>query len=238
MLVHVEHVAKTYRRGQRFVRALTDVSFEVRAGEFAALWGPGRSGKTTLLRLLAGIERPDSGTVVYRGRDLGGLSQDERADYRLFEVGCVWASWSPIAGYSVVDYVALPLLGARLGRKRAAVRAREMLERVGAGDSADAGLTQLADGERLRVGLAQALVREPRLLLADEPMANLDPLERGSILEVLGAEARERGVAVLATATHAMDLLGASPTYSLTAGRLLASERGEPGGQLVDFPAR
>jgi putative ABC transport system ATP-binding protein len=235
MLLRLESATRTYRRGSQLVRALRGVSLELRAGELVAVWGGGRAGKTTLLRLLAGIERPDEGTVLYQGRSLGAMSEDELADYRLSELGCVWTVWSPIPGYSVVEYVALPLLGRGLGR-RSRLRARETLSRVGAGDCADAPMNQLSDGERLRVALAQALVREPRLLLADEPMANLDPLERSSIFDLFDAEVRERGVTVVATATHVMDLLGATATYSLVDGRLIASGRDDGGGRVIDFP--
>lgn len=236
MLLKLRQVSKAFRRGSRRVPALTAVSLELRAGELAAIWGGSRAGKTTLLRLLAGIERPDEGAVLYQGRSLATLSEDELADYRLSELGCVWTNWSPLPGYSAGEYVALPLLGRGLGRRRSMLRARELLGRIGAADCVEAGLDRLSDGERLRIALAQALIRQPRVLLADEPMANLDPLERSAILALLDAEVRDRGVAVLATATHALDLVGASPTYSLSAGRLLGAPPDEPGGRLIDFP--
>jgi putative ABC transport system ATP-binding protein len=233
-LLSLDGVTKRYARGYREFPALDEVALDVESGDFVAIWGASRSGKTTLLRVAAGIEAPDAGTVAYRGEDLARLSRRERARLLLSEIGCVWQTGRITRGLSVLDHVALPRFKAR-GHTQARREAHDILERVGVRQSAQARWHELTDGERTRVALAHALIRRPKLLLADEPTANLNLIEREQVLGLLRSIAEEAGVAVVMTAPDAPNLLQSHRLMSLDRGRLI-KPRSEQRGMLIDFP--
>jgi ABC-type lipoprotein export system ATPase subunit len=233
-LLSLDGVSKRYARGFREVEALAGVELDVEPGDFVAIWGASRSGKTTLLRLAAGIEAPDAGCVRFDGQDLATRSRRARARLLLTGIGCVWQTGRITRGLSVLDHVALPRFKER-GHAPARREAHDVLERVGAPQAATARWHELTDGERTRVALAHALIRRPRLLLADEPTANLNMIEREQVLGVLRSVADEAGVAIVMTAPDAPDLLQSHRLMSLDGGRLI-KPRSEQRGTLIDFP--
>ncbi len=233
-LLSLDGVTKRYARGYREVEALAGVGLEVEAGDFVAIWGGSRSGKTTLLRVAAGIEAPDGGRVAFGGRDLATLSRRARAQLLLTDVGCVWQTGRITRGLSVLDHVALPRFKQR-SHAQARGEAHDVLERVGVPQAAGARWHELSDGERTRVALAHALIRRPRLLLADEPTASLNMIEREQVLGVLRSVADEAGVAIVMTAPDAPNLLQSHRLMSLDGGRLI-KPRSEQRGTLIDFP--
>jgi ABC-type lipoprotein export system ATPase subunit len=233
-LLSLDGVTKRYARGYREVQALTGVELDVDAGDFVAIWGGSRSGKTTLLRVAAGIEAPDDGRVAFDGRNLAALSRRARARLLMTDIGCVWQTGRITRGLSVLDHVALPRFKQRR-HAQARREAHDVLERVGVPQAASARWHELTDGERTRVALAHALIRRPRLLLADEPTASLNMIEREQVLSVLRSVAEQAGVAVLMTAPDAPNLLQSQRLMALDAGRLV-KPRSEQRGTLIDFP--
>jgi len=233
-LLSLDGVTKRYARGYREVEALAGVDLDVEAGDFVAVWGGSRSGKTTLLRIAAGIEPPDGGRVRFDGQDVTTLSRRARARLLLNDVGCVWQTGRITRGLSVLDHVALPRFKQR-SHAQARGEAHEMLERVGVPQAAGARWHELTDGERTRVALAHALIRQPRLLLADEPTANLNMIEREQVLGVLRSVADQARVAIVMTAPDAPNLLQSHRLMSLDGGRLI-KPRSEQRGTLIDFP--
>jgi len=233
-VLSLDGVTKRYARGYRSVDALDGVTLDVEPGDFVAIWGASRSGKTTLLRVAAGIETPDDGRVAFDGRDVATLSRRARARLLLTDVGCVWQTGRITRGLSVLDHVALPRFKERT-HAQARVEAHAVLERVGVPLAATARWHELTDGERTRVALAHALIRRPRLLLADEPTVNLNMIEREQILGVLRSVAEEAGVAVVMTAPDAPNLLQSHRLMSLDRGRLI-KPRSEQPGTLIEFP--
>lgn len=233
-LLALAGVAKRYANGSRTAVALDDLSLELAGGDFVAIWGGSRSGKTTLLRVAAGLERPDAGTVTYGGLDLALLSRRRRAELLLREIGCVWQTGRITRGLSVADHVALPRLR-DVSHAQARREARAILDRLDALPCAGAGWHELTDGDRTRVALAHALVRRPRLLLADEPTANLNLIERERLLGILREVAEAAGVAIVMTAPDAPNLLQAHRLMGIDRGRLI-KPRSEQRGQLVAFP--
>jgi len=234
-LLSLDGVTKRYARGYREVQALSGIALELGAGDFVAVWGASRSGKTTLLRIAAGIEGPDAGRVAFDGHDLATLSRRDRARLLLTEIGCVWQTGRITRGLSVLDHVALPRFKQH-GHARARREAHDMLERVGVPQAASARWHELTDGERTRVALAHALIRRPRLLLADEPTASLNLIEREQVLGVLRSVADEAGVAIVMTAPDAPTTLQSHRLMSLDGGRLIKPPRSEQRGTLIDFP--
>jgi ABC-type lipoprotein export system ATPase subunit len=233
-LLSLVGVTKRYARGYRELEALAGVDLDVECGDFVAIWGGSRSGKTTLLRVAAGIEAPDDGSVVFDGQDLGARSRRARARLLLTDIGCVWQTGRITRGLSVLDHVALPRFKQRT-HAQARREAHDVLERVGVAQCANARWHELSDGERTRVALAHALIRRPRLLLADEPTANLNMIEREQVLSVLRSVADEAGVAIVMTAPDAPNLLQSHRLMSLDGGRLI-KPRSEQRGMLIDFP--
>jgi len=234
-LLSLAGVTKRYARGYREVEALAGVDLDVEAGDFVAIWGGSRSGKTTLLRVAAGIEPPDAGAVLFDGEDLATRSRRARARLLLTDIGCVWQTGRITRGLSVLDHVALPRFKAH-SHAHARREAHDVLERVGVAQCANARWHELSDGERTRVALAHALIRGPRLLLADEPTANLNMIEREQVLSVLRSVADEAGVAIVMTTPDAPNLLQSHRLMSLDSGRLI-KPRSEQRGTLIDFPS-
>jgi putative ABC transport system ATP-binding protein len=193
-------LVKHYRVGDREpVRAVDGVSMSVSQGELVALYGPSGSGKSTLLGLIAGWLAPDSGAVFVAGREVSALSEGQAAEYRLRDLGIVGQPSELLPGALAVENVELKLW---LSRDRAArARVKPLLERLGLGERMRHRTEQLSMGERQRVMIAQALVTEPRLVLADEPTGNLDSRRGREVLGLLTELCRERGATVV-LATH------------------------------------
>src|SRR5512142_2354641 len=191
-LLALERIRKSYWRGRHELVVLDDVSFEIEPGEFVAIFGQRAAGKTTLLRIAAGIESPDAGTVRFGGRDLRGGRVKRLAgiDARISWVG----RQGPFAsGMRMLDHVALPLLGS-LAADEAERHAARALKRVGASDLAGARWAELSDAERTLVTIAHAIAREPALLLADDPTSGLGVEERETVLGLLRSIVEEQGM--------------------------------------------
>jgi len=232
-----ERVARRHRAGRECVTVLEHVSFEVWPGELVALLGPHRAGKTTLLRIAAGLEVPDAGIVRLDGTALGELSAGERTR-RLRAVGLAPKRWRVARGKPVLDHVALPLLAAGRPLMTAMAKAHETIERVGAGHCTGLAADELAPGDETRVSLAQALVRDPRLLLVDEPAVLAAPDERDELLRLLGAIAAEHPrLAVLVTARDVTGVAGARRVLTLDGGTLRGASA-PPGAAVLPFPGR
>jgi putative ABC transport system ATP-binding protein len=232
LLLAIDAVAKAHWRGDRQLRVLGGVSLELDAGEFVAVYGPRSSGKTTLLRLAAGLDRPDAGRVAFAGRDVAELTGRELARLLREEIGWVERSGPRGDALPVADYVALPLLGRerRTGARRAAMAA---LERLGVGGCADERWAGLSDAERTLVALAHALVRRPRLLVVDDPTGGLDVADREHILGLLRELAADEGAGVLMAVPEIPSTLRAHRVLSLSGGRLIGPPA--PSATVVDF---
>ncbi len=225
-MLELHQVVKRYRSGGEDVRAVDGVSLQLQAGEMLALQGPSGSGKSTLLLLAAAALRADAGLVSYQGTDLATLSEDETAQYRLAEIGLVSQNTHLMARVSALENAATKLLLGGVALREARERASEWLERVGMAERARRTPEQLSGGERQRVAIARALAGEPKLILADEPTANLDSERSGAIVALLGELAREHGKAVLLV-TH-------DPEAARAADRVLALRDGRLQGEAVE----
>jgi putative ABC transport system ATP-binding protein len=237
-LLSLDAVSKSYWRGPSEVRVLSGACLELHAGEFMGVWGRRGAGKTTLLRIAAGLETPDRGTVRFDGEDLSSLSEQGHARLRRGEVGWVRRS-GPRSELCILDYVALPLL-IEHGQREANRRADRALRRVGMAQCAGQHWESLSDGERALVAIAHGIARTPRLLLIDDPTANLGVREREEILLLLRALVEETRLAVLMTVPDMPTALRSHQLRALSGGRLLtppADERdGEDEDNVIDFP--
>ena len=187
--VVVRSVTKTYRRGQRQITALEDVSFDMSQGELALFVGPSGSGKTTLLNLIAALDRPDCGKIIVGELEITNLSRSAAAHYRNERVGVIFQSYNLLPQLTALENILLPMLPKRRSDRR---RAMELLDAVGLGDRSSHRPAELSGGEQQRVAIARALANDPALILADEPTGNLDDDNARKIAELLSRSCRER----------------------------------------------
>jgi ABC-type Mn2+/Zn2+ transport system ATPase subunit len=214
-LLALERVCKRHQDGRSERVVLDEVSMSLHAGELVAIWGMRGSGRSTLLRIAAGIESPDAGVVRFAGRELGGLGGNALGDGVGF---CSRAPADREAGL-VLDELMLAPRTRGAGKSDAQAGARAALERVGAAGCAGHAFGELDGAEAVRVGLAQALVLEPALLVIDEPVAGVDLLEHDDILALLRSLADD-GIAVLISVGESTEFTDADRRLSLRGGTL------------------
>jgi putative ABC transport system ATP-binding protein len=203
-MLELEQVVKSYHGASEDVRAVDRVDLQLHAGEMVALHGPSGSGKTTLLLLAAALLEPEAGTIRFQGGDLASLSDAQRSDYLLRDVGFVYQHFRLMPRVSAVENASRKLLMSGVGMREAQARAAPWLERVGLGERLHSPPEKLSGGERQRVAIARVLAAEPTLILADEPTGNLDSARSREVVELLRSIARERQAAVLLV-THDLD---------------------------------
>jgi putative ABC transport system ATP-binding protein len=221
-LLTLSGVSKCSREGQLERVVLRDLSLELSARELTVVWGLRGSGRSMLLRIAAGIERPDAGTVCFEGRDLADDGQDALGA----GIGYCQKTLPPGGSQSVLDLVMLSLLARGVSASHARSRAREALERVGVAASAAAAVSALDTAETVRVALARVLALAPRVLVIDDPIGGVDLLERDGILALLRRIADD-GAAVLASTGESTGLSGADRTLTLSEGQLRGPEPAE-----------
>ena len=223
-LLALQDVCKRYSRSAGERTVLRDVTLQLEPGELAVVWGLKGSGRSTLLRIAAGIEAPDSGSVRFEGRDLaqagegllgGGIGFPERGS-------------RSAEGRGVLDHVMVGLLAHGVGPRGARTRALRALERVGGEQTASQRVAALEQDESVRVAMARALTLEPALLVIDEPTKGVDLLARDGVLVLLRSLAND-GIAVLASTSESTGLAGADRALALSEGEL----RGAPPAELA-----
>jgi ABC-type lipoprotein export system ATPase subunit len=233
-LLALDQVSKCFKRGRRsgFEQvALREVELEIEAGELVVVWGRRRSGRTTLLHVAAGIERPSEGVVRFDGVDLARRPMLGRQG----GIGYVNTHFSRVIGETVLDQVVAPLLGGGMSATTAQGLAFDALRRAGALDVAHLDVDALDHEELLRVAIAQALATGPGVLVADEPTQELRLADaRDRVLELLRSLARDDDVAVLVTAGEAGDLAGADRALTIDRGELRGLTR-PAAGEVVEL---
>jgi putative ABC transport system ATP-binding protein len=183
--IRTENVCRHYAMGESLIRAVDGISISIPSAEFVALLGTSGSGKSSLLNLIAGLDRPTSGAVLVEGNNLAALSREALARHRLRTVGMVFQSFNLIPSMTVIENVELPLRFAEVDRSQRDSLAREALERVGLSRRLDHRPSELSGGEQQRTALARALINRPKLLLADEPTGNLDSRTGTEIMNLI-----------------------------------------------------
>ena len=217
----LQSVSKAYRRGATIVKALHDVTLEVRKGELARLYGPSGSGKTTLLNLIAALDYPDQGEIVVGGQNVARLSRADAALYRNERVGIIFQAYNLLPQLTALENVLLPMIPkARLERQHA----MRLLDSVGLGSRSGHRPTQLSGGEQQRVAIARALANDPDLVLADEPTGNLDDENAQNIMNLLCSSCRERGKTLILVTHDRSSVQLADTALELRAGALTTVE--------------
>ena len=196
-LIAISHLSKAYRRGDQVIPVLTDITFDIAAGEFLALIGPSGSGKSTLLNCLAGIDSVDSGSIVIAGTDIATMTESELATWRSRHVGFIFQFYNLIPVLSALENVELPLLLTTLSAGQRRDHALAALSAVGLSDRTDHKPSQLSGGQQQRVAIARAIVTDPDIIVADEPTGDLDRQSAADIMALLGRLNGELGKTIV-----------------------------------------
>jgi len=220
-VVRLDHIARAYRVGALSIPAVRDISLEIQARLFTVIVGPSGSGKTTLLNMIGCIDVPDSGRVEIRGEDVLRLSDNALADFRARTIGYVFQSFNLIPVLSAFENVEYPLLLLNMPAAERRRRTLAMLEEVGLADQARQRPNELSGGQKQRVAIARALIKEPALVLADEPTANLDSVTGASIIALM-RRMQEAFSTSFVFCTHDPRLMAeADRTFSIRDGMLV-----------------
>ena len=223
-LVSVQHIVKSYRRGDQIVPVLSDIHFEIQEGEFLALMGPSGSGKSTLLNLIAGIDKPDSGEIVIGGLDITQLSEGELADWRAQNIGFIFQLYNLMPVLTAFENVELPLLLTRLSRGERRERVDLALGMVNLTDRASHYPSELSGGQQQRVAIARAIITDPMILVADEPTGDLDRVSAEDILKLLKRLNREINKTIIMVTHDRRAAESAQAILHLDKGELLEKE--------------
>jgi putative ABC transport system ATP-binding protein len=224
-ILEAQHLRKIYDTRSVETLALDDVDLKIEQGEFTALAGPSGSGKTTLLNLFGALDSPTAGTVLLDGEDLGALSSSRLAELRLRKLGFVFQAYNLIPVLSArenVEFV-MELQGVPASQRRA--KALALLAEVGLGELADKRPLEMSGGQQQRVAVARAIASEPRVVLADEPTANLDSDTAGRLLDLMQRLNRDRGITFLFSTHDPLVIDKARRTIRLRDGRIISDER-------------
>ena len=232
-LLKLEGISKTYRQGELQVKALDAVDLEVEEGEFAALVGPSGSGKTTLLNVIGGLDTPSAGRVTVDGTEITAMSEAALSGFRLFELGFIFQAYNLVAVLTALENVELVMVLQGRGAAERRERARHYLDLVGLGSVMDRRPSALSGGQQQRVAVARALAAGPRLVLADEPTANLDSDNATALLDIMHRLAREEGTTFLFSTHDPRVMERAERIVTLRDGRIESDERPVRSGPAV-----
>jgi len=207
-VIEITDLRKLYVMGEEEVAALAGVSLTIERGENVAVIGPSGSGKSSLMNILGGLDRPSAGTYRFEGEDVGAFTDDELAEFRRRRIGFVFQSFQLLPRLTALQNVELPMIYAGLAPKERRDRAAELLDRVGLGPRKGHRPTQLSGGQQQRVAIARSLANSPDLLLADEPTGALDT-QTGQEVLALFKQLNSEGLTLILV-THDQDVAHAA----------------------------
>jgi putative ABC transport system ATP-binding protein len=221
-IIKGEHLVRSFGQGDTYTRALNDLSIDIEEGGLTLLMGPSGSGKTTLLAVLSGLLSPDSGKVTAANENLWALSDEAREKFRLRNCGFIFQGYNLFASLTAVQQVEMVLRwGEGASYREANRRATEILTMLGLGRRLHARPSELSGGEKQRVAIGRALVKDPTLIFADEPTSALDWAHGEQVIELLRVAAKDKGATVVMVAHDARVLQYADQVFYLEDGQLV-----------------
>ena len=200
-LISVKGVSKVFKVGEENFTALRDINLEIDGGSFMSFVGPSGSGKTTILNLIGGLDVPTTGNIFFKNTKLSSMNRNQMAQYRRKNIGFIFQTYNLFPVYSVYENILFPLLLNGSKEKDARERVMNIVNKVGLSDQVKKRPSQLSGGQCQRVAIARALVKDPLLILADEPTANLDSKNSLQILELM-SELNKQYKAAVVFSTH------------------------------------
>ena len=229
-LIKLNKVSKVFKVGEENFTALHEVSLEIESGAFMSFVGPSGSGKTTLLNLIGGLDVPTSGDIYFKESGLSSMSRQQMAQYRRENIGFIFQTYNLLPVYSVYENVLFPLLLKGSKEKNVRARVMDIVAKVGLSDQSKKRPSQLSGGQCQRVAIARALVKDPPLILADEPTANLDTENSLQILELMRELNRQYKAAVVFSTHDEKVTRFIRREVKLEDGRVLADKNNLNGG--------
>lgn len=227
-LIEITNVTKRYHKGDETITPLDDVSLNVEQGEFISLMGASGTGKSTLLNLIASIDKPDQGSIVIGGTDITRLSRSRLANWRAANIGYIFQTHNLVPVLTAYENIELPLLLLPMSRKDRRNRVEIAMQAVDLLERADHYPRQLSGGQEQRVGIARAIVTHPKVVVADEPTGDLDPDTSNQILELLRRLKEQLDVTLLMV-THDADAAAiADKQLRLDRGKLRIEHSASP----------
>lgn len=225
-LIKIENLSKTFGSGHTTVEAVRDISLNIESGDIVLIMGPSGSGKTTLVSMVGTLMRPTKGVVSIDGQDITDFSSNKLADFRLHTLGFVFQSFNLLAALTAELNVMLPLLAKGTPKSTARKKAKELLTKLGIEQRLHHLPRDLSGGEKQRVAVARALINEPKLILADEPTANLDSKTGHEVMQLLCQTAcrENRAVIIVSHDQRLKDV--AKRVITIEDGRLVREEKG------------
>lgn len=221
-ILRVEHLTKIYGQNENEVRALDDVSFSVKKGQFVAIIGPSGSGKSTLLHILGGVDRPTSGKVFLGEQDVFACNENQLAIFRRRQVGMIYQFFNLIPVLNVTENITLPVL--MDGRKVNAKRLEDLVSTLGLKEREKHLPNQLSGGQQQRVAIGRALMTSPAIVLADEPTGNLDSRNSQEIMELLKISNKQYGQTLIVITHDESIALQADRIVTIEDGRIIRDE--------------
>lgn len=221
-ILRVEHLTKIYGQNENEVRALDDVSFSIKKGQFVAIIGPSGSGKSTLLHILGGVDRPTSGKVFLEEQDVFAQDENQLAIFRRRQVGMIYQFYNLIPVLNVTENITLPVL--MDGRKVNAKRLEELVSTLGLKERVNHLPNQLSGGQQQRVSIGRALMNSPAIVLADEPTGNLDSRNSQEIMELLKISNGQYGQTLIVITHDESIALQADRIITIEDGRIIRDE--------------
>lgn len=198
-IIRTEHAAKSYKSGEITASALKDVSLEIPQGSFTCIIGPSGHGKSTLMHLIGGLDRPTGGKIYIGDLEISGIANSDLARLRCKRIGFVFQFFNLMQGLTAIENVQIAMMLAGLPEQEQRVRAEKLLAVVGLSEKAGSKPGQLSGGQQQRVAIARALANDPEILLLDEPTGNLDSVAEAEVLDLLQALHRQGKTVVIVT---------------------------------------
>ena len=229
-LIKLNKVSKVFKVGEENFTGLLEVGLDIESGAFMSFVGPSGSGKTTLLNLIGGLDVPTSGDIYFKESGLSSMSRQQMAQYRRENIGFIFQTYNLLPVYSVYENVLFPLLLKGSKEKNVRDRVMDIVEKVGLSDQSKKRPSQLSGGQCQRVAIARALVKDPPLILADEPTANLDTENSLQILELMRELNRQYKAAVVFSTHDEKVTRFIRREVKLEDGRVLADKNNLNGG--------
>jgi len=228
-MININRVQKIYQRGKDTIEAIRGIDLVVERGDFVVILGPSGGGKTTLLNLIGGIDRPTKGSILFNDFRLDTASEEQLTKFRRDHIGIVFQFYNLISSLNAVENVALPLLAKGIPAKQARGNAVRILDQLGLHNRLGHLPGELSGGEQQRVAIARSMIAEPELVIADEPTGDLDSQTAREIIDLMHALNRQKGTTFI-VATHNNELVnGTNKIYELSDGSLSQRENVKPG---------
>lgn len=225
-VVEVEDISKVFGSGHTAVKAVDTVKLKIETGDIVLIMGPSGSGKTTLISMIGTLLKPTEGQILIDGQDTAKLSDTNLADLRLHKLGFMFQSFNLLSALTAEQNVAVPLLVAGVNKKKSKTKARELLNKLHLEKRLNNLPKNLSGGEKQRVAVARALANEPKLILADEPTANLDAKTGSEVMQLLCSTACAENRAVVIVSHDARLKEVAKRVITIEDGRLVHEEKG------------